>query len=45
MISLENDLENIEDPFLKKALSLAIDGKAVELGGPAAEKIWVAKSQ
>jgi DtxR family Mn-dependent transcriptional regulator len=26
-------------------LSLSIDGGAVELGGPAAEKIWVAKSQ
>lgn len=26
-------------------LSLAIDGKAVELGGPAADKIWVSKSQ
>jgi DtxR family Mn-dependent transcriptional regulator len=25
-------------------LSLAIQGKAVELGGPAAERIWVAKS-
>lgn len=25
-------------------LSLAIDGKAVELGGPAADKIWVAKA-
>jgi DtxR family Mn-dependent transcriptional regulator len=25
-------------------LSLAIDGKAIELGGPAAEKIWVSKS-
>ena len=25
-------------------LSLAIDGKAVALGGPAAEKIWVSKS-
>lgn len=25
-------------------LSLAIDGKATELGGPAAEKIWVSKS-
>jgi DtxR family Mn-dependent transcriptional regulator len=26
-------------------LSLAIDGKAIALGGPAADKIWVAKSQ
>jgi DtxR family transcriptional regulator, Mn-dependent transcriptional regulator len=26
-------------------LSLAIDGKAVELGGPAADKVWVSKSQ
>jgi DtxR family Mn-dependent transcriptional regulator len=26
-------------------LSLAIDGKAIELGGPAADKIWVTKSQ
>jgi DtxR family Mn-dependent transcriptional regulator len=25
-------------------LSLAIEGKAIELGGPAAEKIWVSKS-
>jgi len=25
-------------------LSLVIEGKAVELGGPAADKIWVAKS-
>src|SRR5580704_15511012 len=26
IISLEEDLENIPDPFLKKALSLAVDG-------------------
>lgn len=26
IVSLENDLDNIADPFLKKALSLAVDG-------------------
>jgi DtxR family transcriptional regulator, Mn-dependent transcriptional regulator len=26
-------------------LSLAIDGKAIEIGGPAADKVWVLKSQ
>jgi len=26
LISLESDLENIDDPFLKKALTLAVDG-------------------
>ncbi len=26
IISLENDLENIEDPFLRKAISLSVDG-------------------
>jgi chemotaxis protein MotA len=30
IVSLEDDLENISDPFLKKALSLAVDGMELQ---------------